>query len=143
MGLSLRLFCGRCSALDIGRLRQIPAEQYPDLILHPHPSCHLVRSRYPIATIWQAHQPGASADFRIDPDSGASFALVSRRDDVVIVNELSATHADWLHGIQHGATLGQATSATLQRHPDFDLQAVLLNLVTRGVLSDFCLGEER
>ncbi|MGA8863268.1 MAG: DNA-binding domain-containing protein [Gallionella sp.] len=135
-------FADDAPALDIVRLGRIPPEQYPDLILHTHPSSDLVLSRYPIATIWQAHQPGASDDFRIDLDSGASIALVSRKDDVVIVNNLSATDADWLRGLQHGATLGQATAATLERHPDFDLQAALLNLVTQGVLSDFCLGEK-
>jgi len=134
-------FADDAPVLDIVRLGQIPPGQYPDLTLHTHPSCDLVLSRYPIVTIWQAHQPGASADFQIDLDSGASIAQVSRKDDVVIVNEISASDADWLHAIQHGATLGEATSATLQRHPDFNLQTVLLNLVTQGVLSDFCLGE--
>lgn len=128
--------------LDIARLAQIPPEQYPDLILRTHPSCYLVRSVYPVVAIWHAHQPGAADDFQIDLDSGASLALVSRRDDVVIVNELSAADADWLHAIQAGTPLGEATAVTREHHPAFDLQAALLNLVAQGVLTDINLREK-
>lgn len=135
-------FAADAHTLDIARLAQIPPEQYPDLILHTHPSCHLVRSRYPVVAIWRAHQPGAEADFRIDLDSGASIALVSRRDDVVIVNELSAADADWLQGIQAGMSQGEATAATLEHYPGFDLQGLLLNLVAQGVLTGMNLREQ-
>jgi len=135
-------FAGDAPMLDIARLAQIPPEQYSDLILRTHPSCHLVRSNYPVVAIWHAHQPDAADDFQIDLDSGANIALVSRRDDVVIVDELSAANADWLHAIQAGTTLGEATAATLEQHPDFDLQAVLLNLVAQAVLTDINFGEK-
>ena len=128
--------------LDIARLAQLPPEQYSDLILHTHPSCHLVRSRYPVVAIWRAHQPGAEADFQIDLDSGASIALVGRRDDVVIVSELSAAEADWLQAIQAGTGLGEVTAVALDRHPEFDLQGLMVNLVAQGVLSNFNLREK-
>lgn len=134
-------FADDAAALDLVRLAQISPGQYSSLILHTHPSCHLVRSRYPIASIRHAHQPGANSDFHIDLDSGSSNALVSRKDDVVMVNELPAAVADWLQDIQSGIPLGEATAATLERHPDFDLRAALLNMVAQGVLSDFNLME--
>ena len=132
-------FAEDAPTLDIARLAQLPPEEYPDLILHTHSSCHLVRSHYPVVAIWRAHQPGAEADFQIDLDSGASIALVGRRDDMVIVNELSAAEADWLLAIQAGTGLGEATAVALDRHPEFDLQGLLLNLVAQGVLSNFNL----
>lgn len=124
------------ATLDIGKLAQIPPEQYPDLILYTHPSCHLVRSRYPIAVIWHAHQADASCDFHIDLDSGSSNALVSRKDNVVQVSELTEADAAWLQSIQTGTSLGDATTATLERYPDFDLQAALQTLLQLGVLVD-------
>lgn len=133
-------FTDDAATLDLGKLAQIPPEQYPDLILHIHPACHLVRSRYPIAAIWHAHQPGASSDFNIDLDSGASNALVSRKNDVVLLSELTEAEALWLQGIQSGIQLGNATAATLAHYPDFDLQAALLNLVAQNVLANFNLG---
>lgn len=134
-------FADDAAALDIGKLAQVPSEQYPELVLHTHPACHLVRSSYPLAAIWQAHQPGANSDFRIGLDSGACNALVSRKDDVVLVSELTEADAAWLQGMQAGVPLGAAFSATQQRYPDFDLQAALLNLVAHNVLTNFNLGE--
>lgn len=133
-------FADDAATLDLGKLAQIPPEQYPNLILHIHPTCHLVRSRYPIAAIWHAHQPGASSDFNIDLDSGSSNALVSRNNDVALVSELTEADAAWLQGIQFGIQLGNATAATLEHYPDFDLQAALLNLVAQNVLANFNLG---
>jgi hypothetical protein len=133
-------FADDAATFDIASLAQIPPEQYPDLILHVHPACHLVRSIYPVAAIWLAHRSATQSDIpRVDLDSGASIALVSRKDYTVGVSELSAADADWLHAIQTGVPLGNATIATLERHPDFDLQAALLNLAKQDVLTDFNL----
>jgi hypothetical protein len=136
-------FSDDAATLDIVKLAQIPPEQYSELILYTHPACHLVRSKYPIASIWHVHQPGASSDFHIDLDRGTNLspgnALVSRTENVVRVSELASANAAWLQAIQAATPLGEATAATLERHPDFDLQAALLNLVEQGVLSDFDL----
>jgi hypothetical protein len=132
-------FADDAEVLDIAKLAQLSPDQYSGLILLIHPACHLVCSRYPISAIWQAHQPGASCDFHIDLDSGSCNALVSRRDDVIRVSELTEAESDWLQGIRAGFTLGEATAATLVRHPEFDLQTLLLKLATQDVLSDFNL----
>jgi len=133
-------FADDADTLDINKLAQIAPEQYADLILHLHPACHLLRSRYPLAAIWHAHQPGANSDFHIDLDSGDCNALISRKDDVVLVKELSAADAAWLQAIQAGTPLGDATVSTQEHYADFDLQAALLNLVAHDVLSDFSLS---
>jgi hypothetical protein len=135
-------FADDTTTFDIAFLAQIPAERYPDMVLHIHPECRLVHSRYPIAAIWQAHQPGADADFRIDLDSGSCNALVSRKDDVVLVNELTDADTAWFQYMQANTRFEEATVATLGRYPDFDLQAALLKLAAQNVISDFTLGEE-
>lgn len=133
-------FVADAPMLALDRLAQIPPEQYADLILRTHPSCQVLRSRYPVSAIWQAHQPGADSDFHIDLASGACIVLVSRAEDVVQVAELSEAEADWLQRIQAGNSLGMASSATLELYPDFDLQAALLKLVAQNVLTDFYPG---
>lgn len=102
-------------------LARVPPERYPELVLHA--SCRIIRSDYPIAAIWHAHQ--ADGDFDIDPGCGAVIALVSRRGDAVVVDELSEADAHWLQCIQQGQTLGVATAGTLEKHPGFDLQQAL------------------
>jgi len=134
-------FAEDAEVLDIDKLAQLAPGQYSDMILHIHPACHLVSSRYPVAAIWHVHQPGAKDDFHIELDSGPCFALVNRRKDVVEVSELAEAEAAWLREILAGLSLGEATAATLERHPGFDLQTVLLNLAARNVLSDFYLGQ--
>jgi hypothetical protein len=128
------------TALDIGELAQVAPERYSDLVLRTHQSCHLLRSRYPVTAIWHAHQPGASDDFNIDLDSGSSNALVFRKDDVVLVRALAEAEAVWLHRIQAGTPLGDATAATLERYPDFDLLPVLQQLVAQNVFASFTVG---
>lgn len=133
-------FADDAATLDIGKLAQLLPEQYPDLILITHPSCHILRSNYPIVAIWQAHQPGAPDDFHIDLAGGSCLALVIRKDDVVLVNKLSSADAEWLSSIQAGITLGVVTADTLDSHPDFDLQTCLSNLVSLGVFTGISLG---
>ena len=127
--------------LDIRMLAQLNPEQYSNLILLPHPASHVVRSSYPIAAIWQAHQPGAPGDFHIDLDNGPCVALVTRLDDVIHVNELTEADAAWLADIRSGFTLGTATDVTLERYPDFDLQAALANLMSQSAFTNFKVGE--
>ncbi|MDE2260456.1 MAG: putative DNA-binding domain-containing protein [Betaproteobacteria bacterium] len=127
------------ATLDVSGLSKVPAENYADLVIHTHPACHMVRSIYPIAAIWNAHQPGANSDFHIDLDSGSSNALVSRKENTVMVTELTEAGATWLQSIRSGAPLGEATSGVLERYPDFNLNTALLNLLEQGVLADFTL----
>ena len=133
-------FAAAADTIDIAKLAQISPAQYHGLILHT--TCHLVRSKYPISEIWHAHQPGAPGDFHIDLASGPCNALVTRKDNFVRVSELAEADASWLQDIQAGNPLGEATAATMERFPDFDLQAVLVNLVAHDALNDFNLREK-
>lgn len=134
-------FADDAAMLDVAMLVQIPVERYPDLILYVHPACRLVRSRYPIVQIWHAHQPGAPEDFHIDLNSGPCNVLVSRKDDVVQVDDMTDAEAEWLQYIQPEMPLEQATATTLEQHPDFDLQATLAKLVAQNIITNFTLGE--
>jgi len=126
--------------LDLSELVQVRPERYSELVLHLQPSCRLLHSGYPVATIWHAHQPGAPADFHIDLDSGPCQALVSRQHDVVTVTELTAAEAAWLQSIQAGAALGEATEETTARYPNFDLLPVLQTLVAQNIFAGFTPG---
>lgn len=123
--------------LEIKKLSPLDPSRYPSLVLRTHPACYVVRSAYPIAAIWQAHQPGATGDFHISFDDGSCIALVTRQNDVVRVCQLNEADAAWLSSVCAGAALGDATTATLASYPAFDLQACLANFLSRGVFTDF------
>ncbi len=133
----LAYFAEDAEVMTLSDLAQIPAERYGDLILKFHPSCHVLYSDHPVGSIWQAHQRGADSDFQID--SGASCALVSRVEDEVRVNALLPVQAAWFAAMREGVTLGEATETTIARHPDFDLQSMLLNLFDNHSMVDFNL----
>jgi hypothetical protein len=136
----LAYFADDADTLDIARLAQVPAERYTELVLHLQPSCHLQHSRYPVAAIWHAHQPGACDDFRIDLGSGACDALVCRKDGVVTVIELAEADAAWLQRMEAGMPLGDAAAETLERHPHFDLLSALQMQIAQNVFASFDLG---
>jgi len=131
-------FAADALPFELVRLTQVAPAEYANLLLHVHPACRIVTSAFPIVAIWQAHQPGGS--FEIELARGGECALVIRQDDVVTVRELTEDEAHWLGGIMQGLRLGEATDATLNRHPAFDLQNTLLRLASLGVWTDFTLG---
>ncbi len=135
-------FADDADAFEISKLSEFSAERYADLVFSMHPSCHLLHSRFPIAAIWLAHQPGAPNDFHIDLDSGTCVALVVRQDHEVTLQELAVDEADWLAEIREGATLGTATDRTLANRPDFDLPTALAKLVALGIFCNVSLRDE-
>lgn len=134
-------FAADLKGLDIIRLSRVSCERYPDLTLRVHPACCVVRSPYPIARIWHAHQPGAPREFHIDLASGPCIALVSCQTGTVHVSELSEAELVWLNSLREGVSLGWATDATLEQFPEFELQAALMNVVSKNVVTDFALRE--
>lgn len=134
-------FAPDATPLSLSSLAQILEEQYPALILNT--ACQLIRSHYPIAAIWQAHQPDSACDFHIDLDKGGCIALVTRQENVVQVGELSAADADWIERIQAGTPLGMATEATSASYADFNLQSALLQLFQFDALTGFSIGNAR
>ena len=129
------------ASFDVSRLQSIPTERYAELIWLCHPACYLLNSPYPLLAIWQAHQPGAEPDFRVDLESGGGAVLVSRNNNGIVVDALSEGAADWLQRIQAGTPMGMATDGTLAAYPVFDLAVTLADLVTKGVLVDCNVGE--
>ena len=130
-------FSDDTARLDMEKLAQVAPQHYIHLRLILDATCCVVRSPYPVAAIWHAHQTGQVQEFNIDINSGACCALVCRRQNAVEVHELSAAVADWIGRIQADVPLGHATEATCALYPEFDLQAALLNLLAQGGLADF------
>lgn len=134
-------FATDVASFDVTRLQAIPAEQYSQLIWLCNPACYLLTSPYPLRTIWQAHQPGAEPDFRVDLDSGGGTVGVCRDNVGVSVNALSEDAADWLQRVRAGTQMGVATDCTLAAYPAFDLAATLADLVAKWMFVDCTVGE--
>jgi Putative DNA-binding domain len=125
--------------LDIAALGQVNPDDYAALYLHLHPACQLLSSRYPIGSIWQAHQGDIAADFQLDLTTGGGHVLVYRQRNVVQIIKLASDAAHWLQALLHHHILDIAIQNTLHLYPDFNVSATLLQLTALDVFSHFSL----
>jgi hypothetical protein len=88
------------------------------------PGLAVVESPHPIARIWTIHQPGYDGEFSVDWRK-ADTALVARDGFAVVVTDCAAADAIFIRASLGGAPLGDAATAALATHPDFDLGALL------------------
>lgn len=132
-------FASDAAPLELARLAQVAPDDYAALRLQVHPACHIVASIFPIVAIWQAHQ--GATDFETDWAHGGQIALVMRQHDTVEVRELIEDEAHWLAGMMQEERLGDATAATLNSFPNFNLQDSMQRFASLGILTDFALGE--
>jgi hypothetical protein len=134
-------FAADVPPFDLASLANVSPESYAQLQWRLHPSCTLVTSAYPVAEIWQAHQPSAATDFRIDITNGDDSLLVYRHLLNVDIVRMTPASLHWLAQLQHNVTLDEATEATLSAYPDFDLATTLRHWLAQGVLIGFRLSK--
>ena len=102
----------------------------PDLTLKPHPATGLLRSDYPIGSIWSAHQaPGVA----VRP--GAEAVLITRPAMDVKVTVIPTADAVFAHDLLQGSAVGDAVERTLISHPEFDFGRALVGLCSLGAFS--------
>lgn len=92
------------------------------------PAMRLVRSDFPLVTIWQAARAGVQPDFGDGPMP--ETALVTRPDIDVGVVALGRATAGFLEALMGGETLGAAAEQALSTDPDFDFAAALQRVVS-------------
>lgn len=101
-----------------------------------HPSTQLVRSRFPVVTVWSANVRGEKPG-PIDAGSGGEDALVVRPALTVEVRRLPEGGADFIAALARGATLGQAAAEAARESPGFDLPVNLAGLIRSGAVTAF------
>lgn len=109
------------------------------------PALRLIRSDWPVATIWQAHQAASPANAQSPaqspakpPPTGPEAALITRPAYDPHVHHLPAGGGAFVAALIAGQPLGQAAEAA----PDgFDLGALLSLLLTEGAIVALTTGE--
>lgn len=104
------------------------------LVLTLHPSLRLVRSDYPVVTIWElAARDGEDEPVRL-PAEGED-ALVLRPALEVEVRRLPEGGAVFIQALQDGAQLPEAAVRASAVAPGFDLVASLAGLMRSGAIA--------
>ena len=119
--------------LDPALLATWTPDQFDQARCRLHPACCLLASRWAIADLWLAHQPGSATPFPEVLDT-PGFALVARPQWRVVVLPLSPAGHAALGSLQQGATLGEAVDAALAIDAGFDLGAHLQQWLQHAVL---------
>jgi hypothetical protein len=107
------------------------AERAAEARLTLHPSLHVVRSPYPVVTVWQvASREGENEAARL-PAEGED-ALVIRPRLEVEVRRLPEGGGCFILALERGATIGEAAESAIGEAPAFDLAANLGGLMGCG-----------
>jgi len=120
-------------ALTRERIGALPAGELLVSRFALHPGCAWLRSRFPVASIWLAHQPQATVGLPDSLDRG-ELALVVRPRWRVEVLVSSAGELAALARLREGADVEDAITAGLQAEPEFAFPKALVRWVDCAVL---------
>lgn len=104
-----------------------------------HPSLQVLRSRYPIVTIWSMNT-GDAEPASIESD-GPEDAVVIRPQLDVQVRRLAAGGAALLQALVSGARLGDAAAIAAADDTAFDLAANLAGLIGNGLATELHVAQ--
>jgi hypothetical protein len=118
--------------LSIARLAAVPEDSLPGLRFALHPALQMLRSRFPVASLWAATGGGTPAA-AVDMMRGEEVAVLRPRLSVE-VHVLPRGAYAFIATLVAGAALGEAAEAALREAPDSDLAGHLRGLFTLGAV---------
>lgn len=115
-------------------LSRISPDRMSGLTFAFHPSASVVRSAYPIVTIWSMN----SGEQPLAPITAweAEDALITRPELSVLTRRIEPGSAIFLLALIGGAPLGEAFEAALAQDQGFDLGRNLADLLRSGAIID-------
>lgn len=144
-----RLEAARTRAYHAADATPVGADQFAaldgevagDLRIAMHPSSEIVRSAFPIVTIWAMN----SGEQELAPveDWRREDALVARPYLDVQVRRLPPGGAAFLLALAAGRSIGEAAQAALADDTDFDLTCNLAGLIGSGLAREIIIPEPR
>ncbi len=126
--------------LSIQTLAEIPPEQLSALRFLMHPSFALLRSRWPVVSLWAAvrdQEDGPKLDM-----TRSEEAAVLRPGYDVMVQLLPHGGYEFLSALESGRSLGEAAQRAAENDPDFDLAHHLQGLFGLGAVAEIVAPEE-
>ena len=112
------------------------------LVTRTDPSAAWLRSPWPIDRIWQANQPLADPEERVDLAEGGAFLEIRRREDVVTFHRLARPVFAFRAALGAGATLETAADSAMREAPSFDLTEALRAVLGEALLVGLALAPE-
>lgn len=120
--------------IDAATLSAIPTAQFGETRLALHPSAGLQQAGYPVARLWEIHQPGFAGQPTVEAVIVRNYILVNRPGTHVEVSTIDEGGYAFLNAIARGATLGEACALARAAKADFDLAEALQDAAARRLL---------
>lgn len=121
-------------ALDPAALQSVPQEQLGDLVFSFHPACRLIRSDYPIHSIWAAHKQDDPAAHMAEIIVRPEDVLITRPGLEITVIALPEGGGAFIAALMAGKSLADAAQEAADHNPAFDLAQNLGGLLETGAL---------
>jgi len=127
-------FAADAAPLDAARLAALMPDEMARTALRLHPATRLVRSRFPLHRIWNAHQ--TDADIPALDFSVAENVLVTRAGHHLVTRKISAADPVFVEAAPAERTLAAAAAAAMAQDTAFDLQTALQDHFIHGTFQD-------
>lgn len=121
-------------SVDPASFQALSPEEMMDLTFSLTPSLHLLSSRFPVCSIWQAHQGGDDIP-ALSLDKGGEQVMIVRFGLDVIVREISTGELAFWAALQDGQPLGRAYETAALEDPEIDLSHILAFGLSHSVFS--------
>ncbi len=121
--------------VTIEALGKFSEEDVPNLGFEFHPTLSLIKSNYPIVTIWQAHQQENPSEFLSGLNMDESEAAVIIRSELdVLIHQVSIGTLKFLQSLQKGRSFSLSVEQAIAIEPSFDIPANLAGLFNLGAV---------
>ena len=117
-------------------LAAIDPDRLSETSFELHPSLRLMRSDYPVYSIWLANVEGGDMS-GVDLTGGGEDVLIIRPRLEVLVIKLASGHCDFVRALGSGIALGEANARACESDEGFDLQLALSGLMGCGAFTGF------
>jgi len=114
-----------------GKLANLDGSRLFEARIELHPSLHIIRSRYPVFSIWRYN----STDNKSPIGAAREITMISRPDDEILMQNPTAGTAIFIESLMTDP-LGVAMDKAKGDQPDFDLTGTLTQLLSSGLITD-------
>lgn len=111
-------------------------EQLETLRLTPHPSLRFVASRWPVMSIWQAHQGADGPVGQIDLEAGGDMLLVYRPRQDTLIRKVGAGAFAFVMALAARQSLAAAYTSAVAGDPEFNVAGELSALLAAELFAE-------
>lgn len=121
--------------IDGNAVADMTADEVARARLLLHPSLRLMRSPYPVVSIWRANVRNERS-VRIAASPNGEAAMIVRPHFAVEVEQVERGAFEFLAALAAGYSLGQASAFAVQCSANFDLATTLVQIFSAGAVVD-------